>query len=89
MTAMRRELAEDILKKVNGGFYYDTDNGLLGISKDGPLYKFADPDIGELFRELYLGVREAQGEHTAEDIQALDKVVGDFLAQGILVPYQS
>ena len=89
MTAMRRELAEDVLKKVNGGFYYDTDNRLLGISKDGPLYKYANPDEGELVRALYLAAIEAQGGPTAEDEQALDKTLEELIAKGILVPYQS
>ena len=88
MATMRRELAEDVLKKVNGGFYYDTDNGLLGISKDGPLYKFADPDWGEAIRAVYLSVCADEGEPTAEDEQALDKALEDLIAKGLLVPYQ-
>ena len=89
MAAMRRELAEDILKKVNGGFYFDTDNGLLGISKDGPLYKFADPGWEEAMRIAYLDIYMKAGEHTAEDEQALDKALEGLIAQGLLVPYQS
>ncbi len=88
MAAMRRELAEDILKKVNGGFYYDPENRLVGISKDGPLYKFADPDTGELIRNLYLTSYPNGEQPTAEEGQVLDKCMEDLIAQGILIPYQ-
>ncbi len=89
MATMRRELVEEVLKKVNGGFYYDTENMILGISKDGPLYKFADPERGELVRDAYLFTYPDGEEPTPEEEQTLDCILKAWLEQGLLIPYQA
>ncbi len=49
MTDKKIELNEMALEKINGGFYFDYEKGIVGFTASGPFYKFKNRKAVEFF----------------------------------------
>ncbi len=90
MMTKRVELREDVLTKVNGGFYYDPTRKVIGTSENSQLYKFVTDEDEQYMLNLmaiadFLG--PLLGLEQREELGDGEEVIELFLKENRIVPY--
>lgn len=94
MAVARVEIQEKLLNEVNGGAYMDAEKQVIGVSKDGPLYKFTSEDyamkfFGAIaFKGLTRLMAALMGypDEPEEEIN-MQEVIDNLLKEGWIAPY--